>query len=85
MRRIKHGSYMLSTGRRVHDVAGDAIGINEGLEVTYGHDADLLGVTPPDWLRQEHPDVCWTPAECVELADFMIARWQRFKQQHEGG
>lgn len=62
--------FVLSSGREVY-ANGGIVGLTvfdayEGLDTFYGYDGGLS-------LDN------WTPAERVELADHMIARWQAFR------
>lgn len=67
--------WVLSSGRVLYVVV-DTIGLNliDGT-VHSGHDHsfDVVG----DW-SDESP---WTPDERAEVADFMIAKWQAFKNR----
>lgn len=68
-----HGSTLeLSSGRMLADAS--TVGISDELKLD-----DAYG----DWLRIEDGGIAHeklTPAERAELADFMIARWQAFKE-----
>lgn len=62
--------------------AGDCIlGISAGLIVTEGYD------TAPDRWPNEPDEECQddagylTPAQCIEVCDVMIDRWQRLRER----
>jgi hypothetical protein len=63
----------LASGRELYPYEG-FISINADLNVRHGYDGLL------DGLDELERDGTWTPAERHELADRMIALWQRFKQ-----
>ena len=53
------------------------IGIDENLSVHHGYDGHIDG---PDALWREEEKM--SAADCVELADFMLARWADFRAKH---
>lgn len=55
-----------STGKR-HYVNNAIVGLSPSLFVTGGYDDDIKDITD------------FTSEERIELADFMIAQWQRFR------
>lgn len=68
--------FVLSSGREVRVVRG-TIGIGvDNLNVGLGAD-EGLATYPHEWHWDERP---WSPQERAEFADFMIARWQAFKE-----
>lgn len=69
---------VLSTGKR-YDFGCPIIGIGPSLMPTAGYDHGISG--PWDDWRDEQDRL--TEAECVELADAMIERWQEFKRKME--
>ncbi len=74
-------NYELSSGRRFSANCG-IIGLSpEKLTVSEGFDGeiDIDGYPWEDFTDENR----WTPAERAELADFMIAAWQRFKAATE--
>jgi hypothetical protein len=63
-----------STGRSLY-AHQHIIGIGlKGDELCYGYDGDLLG------FDERGNRTVLTEAERHELADFMIARWQKFRE-----
>ena len=78
MEQIDHNTYRLSTGREVKANCG-FIGLNHALSVAEGFDGSIYALAHDDWYDDDKDR--WTPAERAELADYMIALWQRFKAQ----
>lgn len=70
-------SITFSTGRSFY-VYSRTIGLDPNLYVYYGSDGDL-----PTWYYGDDdwrkPEQIMTEAERLELADYMIEAWQRFK------
>lgn len=64
----------LSSGREF-EPNGGYIGINERMEVCEGYDDGLSG----DYDFSDEP---WKPSERVELAEFMIKRWQEYRERY---
>lgn len=63
----------LPNGKTV-DANEDVIGIDGEGDVYGGYDRCGLTIhTPP-----------WTAADCVELANAMIARWAAYREKYEG-
>ncbi len=79
MKNINRHDYQLTSGRRLTASYSGVIGLQPTeLAVHVGYDGDVDGLSPvPDGV--EASTTPWTPAERAELADFMIAAWQRFK------
>lgn len=76
-------TFTLSTGREFY-ANGGIVGIKQGLLVFTGSD-DSLSFNPA-YFGDEHDEIYrWTPEEQVELADHMMALWQRFKTKALGG
>lgn len=71
------GNYILSTGRDIYANCG-FIGINNEMELSEGYDG---GFTMPedDWIEFEYR---LTNAECVEIAEYMIGQWQKFREKY---
>jgi hypothetical protein len=66
-----------STGNRayVHDAS---IGLSlDGERVVYGQDGELMWTTDDEPIPYNPSPL--TPVEMIELADEMIAKWQRFR------
>ena len=75
---INGDDVIFSTGRRKNANLG-IIGLGPDNQVTGGYDEGFFN--PADiWYKK--PDL--TPGECVELADFMIRRWQEFRAKYAG-
>lgn len=55
------------------------IGLSHRLDVSTGYDSN---VTLPDSDESPWTDPEITHTDCVELADYMLARWQKFKEKH---
>jgi len=62
--KIEGDNLIFSTGRKVYANSG-IIGIGFGGGITEGYDGGLN-------------DRDWTPAERVELAEYMIEQWKRY-------
>jgi hypothetical protein len=60
---------VFSSGKSEYAFSG-IIGINSALELSYGYDGSLA-------------DERWTKEEAIELADYMIALWTKYKESHE--
>lgn len=85
MKHERGNRYVLSTGRELNAAYGGYIGLNAELRVGLGTDHAPLEIDTRVEEAKDidlDPDECWTSAEREELADFMIAQWQRFKDQH---
>ena len=87
MERIGTHQYRLSTGRII-DAKRGLIGISRvdestqdpsfgGFELSEGHSDHLYDLSDPQHLMADR--VAFTPAERVELADFMIQQWRAFR------
>ena len=72
-------SILFSSGRRIEPVMG-VIGIGYDLELYSGSDETLYAATPDDEYRDKRRFI--SAEDCVELADHMIATWQRFRDKH---
>lgn len=70
---VKGQTFVFSTGRRI-SVTRDVVGISPHLEVFQGSCGVLLPSEP--FLDD---DDALTSQECVELADYMLGKWQDFK------
>lgn len=69
-------TYVLSTGREFYANNGIiGLGPADDDEPSEGYDGGISTVDYEDG---------WTAAECVELADAMIARWQAWKVRRLG-
>ncbi len=66
-------AYRLRTGR-TFGANRYFIAINPELEIAEGYDGDLWGAS-----GHAYDDPQWTPEERVELADYMIDLWERYK------
>lgn len=76
--KIKGDRCIFSTGTRLFANRG-VIGIGPNLEVTEGWDGGFYN--PSSYFDEE--DSPLTPVERVELADFMIGQWKKFKKEAE--
>lgn len=75
--RIEGDTVIFSSGRR-RDANCGIIGLSPDLHVTGGYDQGFYtplqeGMPPGDQSN------ALTPSERIELADYMIEQWQRFK------
>lgn len=76
--------YELSTGKVINPYNG-IIGINSELRICGGKDSDFYtdkeienyDLSPPSSGDSEY----LTNAECVELADYMVELWEKFKEE----
>jgi len=71
MKQLGGSNFEFSTGKYFSANEG-IIGINSDLETYEGYDGSL------DWLRGY-----FTPKERVELADYMIELWKKYKKEAE--
>ncbi len=74
MASINEQTLIFSTGRRVSALRG-VIGISPYLEVFQGHDGILI---PKEAFLDDNDAL--TDAERIELADYMIEQWNKFKK-----
>jgi hypothetical protein len=74
MMRKNDDGYILSTGRQFSDAAG-GIGIDNNLTLYAGHDSEID--TDGVW---GYGSSQWTLAEKIELADYMLALWNLYRQ-----
>ena len=71
-----NGSIVFSTGKCINPNCG-IVGIDHEGSTHEGYDGGIP--TPGD---EEWSDSALTPAECVELADVMLARWGAFRAKY---
>jgi len=69
---------IFSTGTELQANCG-VIGIGPDLEITEGWDGGFYN--PSVYFDEE--DYPLTPVERIELAEFMIAKWKKFKKEAE--
>jgi len=74
--KIDYDKIIFANGKELYAMTG-VIGIDNALEITYGYDGGI-------YKHGDYPDVddpeCMTEEERIELADHMIATWERFKK-----
>lgn len=81
MKRIDQDNYELSTGRQFYANNGEiGRGCDAQANPSHGGDGSISVADPLACIGDG--DESWTPAECAELADAMIARWQTWKGAH---
>jgi hypothetical protein len=79
--KIEKDTITFSSGRTAYANRG-IVGINPNLSVHEGYDGSIPWPVP-EWWGTEHPE--WidqntlTSKDMVELADYMIDLWQKFK------
>lgn len=76
----KRDWFRLSSGREFYancHIIGLVKEHDGQFEVHEGYDGSID-------LKSYGDDPDWTPAECAELADYMIALWAEFKAKHGG-
>lgn len=88
MKRKDRDTYVMSTGREIrasHGIVGIARGFGGRSDETFatfeiagGYDSHLEAMKDGD--SAGNPATRFTPAERVELADFMITQWQDLKR-----
>lgn len=71
--KIDGDDVIFSTGA-VRYANNGIIGLSPDMRVTEGYDGGLWSPEEAAWR-----DDCLTPAERVELADYMIERWKTFR------
>lgn len=76
--KIENCMAVFLTGKRLYAYVSDGEFGLCGDEVTYGSDGSLDG--PGDHWQDE--DRRMNHAECIELAEYMIARWVAFRDKH---
>lgn len=75
---INGDDVIFSTGKRKTANHG-IIGLGPDNQVSGGYDDGFFNPADEDaWYKK--PEL--TPVECVELADFMILRWQEFRAKY---
>lgn len=75
--KIKNHKAIFSTGR-VKTAYSGIIGLAPDLTVTNGYDSGFY-YHREDWMGDDYEEEL-TKSECIELADYMIAEWKRFKE-----
>lgn len=86
-RMIDADNLLLSTGTSLYANCG-IIGIDPDLTLSHGYDGPIY--TPARHIEGEDIDDGiddgidndLTSPECIELADYVIERWTKFKQKH---
>jgi len=73
----QHDHITLSSGHQFK-ANGTVVGIGEDLRVTEGWDG---GIAEANADGLEDTDN-WSPEECRELADMMIDRWTRYREEY---
>lgn len=71
--KYEDGQMIFSTGKR-RSANGGILGLTTEYEVTEGYDGTFWSRVESEWT-----DEPLTPAERVELADYMLERWQTFR------
>jgi hypothetical protein len=72
------GDKITFTSGRERYASNGIIGLGPDGEVTEGYDGSLWSVEEVDWRE---PEACLSPADRVELADYMIERWKTFRDK----
>ncbi len=85
MEKTKDG-FILSSGRRI-GANNNIIGLSEpteeeGWTISEGYDGTLFMAKNPEYTPSGGGLTPLTPEELVEIADYMIALWQRFKDDY---
>jgi hypothetical protein len=78
--KYENDELVFSSGRAIYAFSGQ-IGLSlegDDLELTYGYDGSISTPIADGWQSVHTP----TPAECVELADAMLARWTAFRARY---
>lgn len=78
--KIEGDDVIFSTGQKRYANCG-IIGIDPSLVVHEGYDGHFFDPTEREWRGDDEHVL--TPAEQIELADFMIQQWGRFKARAE--
>jgi len=78
------GEYIkLQSGKEINFNNG-FVGLNKIGEVSGGYDSVVHCQKMADWCDDAKTDYCLTNAECIELANTMLARWAEFRASHGG-
>lgn len=77
--KISGNKVLFSTGREKSANCG-IIGLAPDGNVTDGYDSEFYSKDDAEWMD---PEDILTAAERVELAEYMIEQWQRFKATAE--
>jgi len=72
------GNYIIFSTGKTRYANGGIIGLAPDMEVSEGYDGEFYN---GDGWRDEEESL--TKAELVELADFMIEQWQKFRSLQE--
>jgi hypothetical protein len=68
---------IFSTGKELYAFSG-IIGISPILEITYGYDGGYYLGEENDFFKSD-----LTSKECIEMAEYMIEKWQEFRTKYE--
>lgn len=74
--KIEWDKVIFTTGK-IRYANGGIIGIDPKMEVTQGYNGEFYDI---NYLRDEEE---LTKAELIELADYMVSQWQKFRTLHE--
>ena len=71
----------LSSGREIKEL-NDIVGIDlDSQSISYGYDGGIWVNPDHEFAYYPYPDL--TKDELIEIADIMIKRWERFKQNQK--
>ncbi len=76
--KIDNGLIIFSTGKQT-EISNRIIGLSTEMEVAEGYDAYLWRNEEWLWRSEEN---CLTDQELVELSDYMIDQWMKFREIH---
>lgn len=78
----QHGREVLRTpsGYEIGGAGDNIIGLSRTLYLSEGFDSTIVTPEPDDDPRWSDPQV--TSADCIAIADHMLARWKKFREKH---
>lgn len=79
--KIEGDNVIFSTGK-VRSVNGGIIGLSPDLDITGGYDDGFYSKDMEDFYEDSEK---LTKEELIEIADYMIKQWQKFRTNIKGG
>lgn len=73
---------IFSSGKKEYTFAG-IVGLDpDCISITYGYDGDMISLPEPEdeWDVEQFKEAEFTKADLHELADYMVERWKKFKE-----
>jgi hypothetical protein len=77
--KIENDTATFSSGRTAYANRG-IIGLSPELNLSEGYDGGFCAWPIPEWWSDEEKRACLQSSDMIELADYMISQWGKFKE-----